>query len=155
LSEEAEEPAVEIANPAIGQKAPDFSLRALDGQRYELRDLEGQVVLLNFWATWCGPCRLEMPLFEQYSQDLVNDGLIILAINLQEAIPVVQDYVEELGLTFPVLLDSDGKVSQQYRIIGYPSSILIDRTGQIQVIHIGIITEAQLVDYLQQLGIGA
>jgi peroxiredoxin len=143
----------EASGPLIGEIAPDFTLHDIHGRTFNLNDYDGNIVLLNFWATWCGPCRLEMPLLEQYHQDLVEDDFVILAINLQESVTTVQDFVEEVGLSFPVLLDSDGHVVEQYRIIGYPSTILIDRDGRIQFIHIGIISEAQLHEYLGQVGL--
>ncbi len=138
--------------PAVGQPAPHFSLPDVEGQNHQLQDFEGKIVLLNFWATWCAPCRLEMPLLEKHSQEIAGGEFVILAINLQESIDQVQEFVDEMGLSMPVLLDLDGKVSQQYHIIGYPSSILIDRNGTIQAIHIGIISEPQLHQYLETVG---
>lgn len=141
------------AAPAIGQIAPNFKLRDPHDRIYELKDFAGNIVLLNFWATWCAPCRLEMPLLEQHSHEFADENLVILAINLQESVAEVQEFVDEMGLSFPVLLDEDGHVSEQYRIIGYPSTFIIDSTGRIRTIHIGIITEPQLREYLGQVGI--
>lgn len=139
--------------PVAGKIAPNFKLEDISGRVYELQDYAGNIVLLNFWATWCAPCRLEMPLLEETSQALANENFIVLAVNLQESVAEVEEFVNEIGLTFPVLLDSDGTVSELYRIIGYPSSIVIDSTGRIQTIHIGIISETQLQDYLLQAGL--
>jgi peroxiredoxin len=139
--------------PEVGQIAPNFELRDPQDRIFELKDFAGNIVLLNFWATWCAPCRLEMPLLEQYKHEFAEENFVILAINLQESVAEVEAYVEEIGLSFPILLDEDGQVSEQYRIIGYPSTFIIDSTGRIRTIHIGIITEPQLLDYLGQVGI--
>jgi peroxiredoxin len=139
--------------PVVGERAPDFALGDTNGQVYALEDFVGQVVLVNFWATWCAPCRLEMPLLQDHFERYMEDEFIVLAINLQESEAQVADFVEEFSLTFPVLIDSDGAVSQEYRIRGYPSTIVIDREGNISAIHIGIITEAQLVEYLTEAGL--
>ena len=144
---------VQTQAPKVGQFAPNFQLRDPHDHIYELKDFEGNIVLLNFWATWCGPCRLEMPLLEQYSQELADESFVILAVNLQESAITVQAFVDEIGLSFPVLLDEDGHVSEQYRIIGYPSTIIIDSSGRIRTIHIGIISEPQLHEYLGQVGL--
>lgn len=138
---------------SVGQTAPNFALHDTRDRTYELQGLKGKVVLLNFWATWCAPCRLEMPLLEAISQELVEEDFLVLGINLQESVAQVQEFVDEMGLTFPVLLDSDGTVSGLYRIIGYPSTIIIDKAGKIQTIHIGILLESQLREYLQEAGL--
>jgi peroxiredoxin len=153
--EEVVEISGEVQTPApdVGQFAPNFRLRDPHDRIYELKDFEGNIVLLNFWATWCGPCRLEMPLLEQHRQELADENFVILAVNLQESVTAVQAFVDEMGLSFPVLLDEDGHVSEQYRIIGYPSTIIIDSSGRIRTIHIGIISEPQLHEYLGQIGL--
>jgi thiol-disulfide isomerase/thioredoxin len=139
--------------PEIGARAPNFILQDLNGLLLELDDFGEKVVLLNFWATWCGPCRLEMPLLERYYQELADQGFVILAINLGESAEEVEAFMDELGLTFPALLDPDGNVSELYRVIGYPTSVLIDTQGSIQAIHIGILSELQLDKYLSQVGL--
>lgn len=139
--------------PVVGALAPEFQLQDIHGTTISLTDFEGRVILLNFWATWCGPCRLEMPLLEQHYQAYADDNLIILAINLGESLDEVGAFVDELGLTFPVLLDPGGHVSELYRIIGYPSTVLINTTGRVSTIHVGILSEAQLRDYLLLAGI--
>ena len=139
--------------PVVGAQAPDFILQDLNGRMFELNDLDGEVVLLNFWATWCGPCRVEMPLLETYFRDYSDQDFVILAINLGETMEEVQAFVDEIGMTFPVLLDNDGRISELYRILGYPSSVFIDSTGVIQTIHIGILSETQLQESLNQAGL--
>ncbi len=139
------------ADLSVGSQAPDFVLETLAGENLSLADVRGQVAILNFWATWCAPCRLEMPAlqsrFEKY------DGrLRVLAINFDEPRPDVQAFVDELGLTFDVLLDPGAEVQELYRIRGYPTSYFVDADGFIRAIHIGLLTEGQLDGYLADLG---
>lgn len=138
--------------PSIGLAAPNFELEMLDGQRAHLADFQGKPVLLNFWATWCGPCRVEMPFFQE-RYDLHQDDFTILAINNAEPPALVQEYVEELGLTFLILLDPEAAVQRQYLVRGYPTSVFIDADGIIRVYHVGVISESQLNKYLQELGV--
>src|SRR3989337_1712722 len=139
--------------PVIGSPAPNFELINLVGDRIRLSELRGTVVLINFWATWCGPCRLEMPAiqerFERYHPELA-----ILAVDFDEPADDVQKFVDELGLTFEVLLDPGAKVQDLYRVRGYPTTYLVDRVGIVQVHHIGLMTEEQLDRYLAQVGVG-
>ncbi len=139
--------------PEIGALAPDFELLTITGESIRLDDLRGQVVLLNFWATWCAPCRLEMPHL-QNRFELFSPDLVVLAVNFDEPAQDVGAFVLELGLTFPTLLDPGALVQDLYRVRGYPTSVFVDRDGVIQIIHIGILTEGQLDDYLAQVGIG-
>lgn len=136
----------------IDAPAPDFELISLSGEGTALEDFRGKVVLLNFWATWCGPCRLEMPAF-QARFDSLGDDLSVVAVNFDEAESDVQAFVDELGLTFDVLLDPGAEVQRLYQVRGYPTSYLIDQDGVVRIIHIGIMTEGQLDDYLIDMGI--
>lgn len=139
--------------PVKGAVAPDFELINVEGENVKLSDYRGKSVLINFWATWCGPCRLEMPAiqarYEQYSPELV-----VLAVDNDESQEIVAAFVDELGLTFPILLDFGAVIQDLYRIRGYPSSLFVDANGIIQVVHIGIMTEGQLDGYLAEIGIG-
>lgn len=142
---------VSVAKP--GAPAIDFALQDVDGGEVRLQDYRGQTVLLNFWATWCGPCRLEMPLFESRYRWLQDDGFVVLAVNAGESEAQVEQFRDELGLSFPVLLDPGGEVQRDYRVRGYPTSVFIDREGIIQAIHLGILSEGQLDGYLQEMGV--
>ena len=122
--------AVRQAPPAMDSPAPDFQLIDLQGNRQALPDYHGKVVLLNFWATWCGPCRVEMPSMEILYQDLKDEGFAILAISSDpQGSIVTRPFVASQGLTFPILHDSDYRVSGSYGVRTLPMSFLIDRNG--------------------------
>ena len=123
--------------PEIGKLAPDFELSNLDGQVVSLSDFRGKPVLLNFWATWCGPCRFEMPFIQKMYEELSGEGLVILAVNLQENPARVKKFVENLGFTFPVLLATNQEVSLAYNIRYIPTTFFVDKNGIIQDIKMG------------------
>lgn len=112
--------------------APDFVLTDLDGQSVRLSDLRGHAVLLNFWATWCSPCRAEMPDLQVIHEEYGGDGLVILAANINESRDGVQEFVTHYSLTFRVLLDSSGQVARLYQVRGIPTTFFIDRDGVIR-----------------------
>jgi cytochrome c biogenesis protein CcmG, thiol:disulfide interchange protein DsbE len=138
--------------PVAGAPAPDFSLSGIDGAQVRLSDYRGDVVLVNFWATWCGPCRAEMPLLQERFTALRESGLVVLAVNDDEPVGEVTAFVQELGLTFPILLDPGANVQQLYRVLGYPTSFLVGRDGVIQRVHVGVLTDSQLDRYLREAG---
>ncbi len=142
---------LEVA-PVLGSLAPDFELENLDGETVRLSDFRGQPVLINFWATWCGPCRVEMPDIQARHEKYAPD-LVILAVDFDEPKETVQFFVDELELTFPILLDPGGKIQQLYLVRGYPSSYFVDREGLIQVVQIGVMTGNQLDEFLAEVGL--
>jgi peroxiredoxin len=123
--------------PRPGFSAPGFTLETLDGETVTLADFRGKVVVVNFWATWCLPCRTEMPALERAWNALQDNGLVILAVNLQESPGHVSAFVKELGLTFPVLLDRNGAAFDQYQVQLYPTTFFIGRDGIIQEVVFG------------------
>ena len=136
--------------PEVGALAPDFTLQTVKGDEISLSDLRGQVVLINFWATWCAPCRLEMPAIQaRYNRG----GFAVLAVNFDEDPEKVQGFMEKLGLSFPALLDPGGEIQNLYRVRGYPTSFFIDEKGVIQIFHIGQMDEVELDEYLVQMGV--
>ncbi len=123
--------------PEIGKLAPDFTLNGLDGQEVSLRGFRGRPVLLNFWATWCGPCQMEMPLLQAVHEKWAGTGLVLLAVNLQEDPVSVREFVESAGYTFPVLLSPGNDVSLAYNIRGIPATFFVDADGVIRDMKIG------------------
>lgn len=107
----------------------DFELQNLAGEKVKLSSLKGRVVFLNFWATWCGPCRSEMPSMQRMYEKLHDEGLEILAVDLQEEKSLVERFAKELSLKFPILLDSAGAVGAQYNARAIPTTYLFDRKG--------------------------
>lgn len=126
------------------QAAPDFSLTALTGETVHLSDLKGQVVLVNLWATWCPPCKAEMPTINAFYQAHQAAGFTTLMANMQEDAETVQTFIEANGFTFPVLLDSRGEMMKLYGVRGLPTTFIIDRGGLVRHIQTGPITEAEL-----------
>jgi peroxiredoxin len=141
-----------IPVPSLNAPAPNFELINLAGDLVQLEDYRGKPIILNFWATWCAPCRLEMPIFQQTYEDH-TDYLAVVAINNAEPREDVQRFVDELDLAFEFLLDPDAKIQHLYQIHGYPTTIIIDAAGVIRIRHIGILTEEQLDGYLESIGL--
>lgn len=110
-------------------KAPGFTLRNLDGEDISLSSFAGKTVLLNFWATWCPPCRVEMPSMQRMYNELRDEGFELIAVDLQEPESTVRAFVEENDYSFPVLLDSDGKIGATYGARSIPQTYLIDSDG--------------------------
>lgn len=141
-----------IYAPEKGSFAPEFELESLSGDPVSITSFRGKAVLLNFWATWCGPCRVEMPAL-QARHEQFGDKLAVIAIDFDEPKDAVQAFADELGLTFTMLLDPGGEVQNVYRVRGYPTSVFLDENGVVQIVHIGIMSDDQLDAYLQELGV--
>jgi peroxiredoxin len=124
---------------AVGKPAPDFSLADLNDKPYRLSDFRGKVVFLNFWATWCKPCREEMPSMEILNKNFEKDGLVVLAVSIDRVTTSkdIPPFVKGLNLTFPVLIDSWGRTDKPYKRMGVPETFIIDQQGIIQEIIIG------------------
>lgn len=121
--------AFEVTRLEAVAPAPEWDLIDLDGRRVRLQDFRGRVVFLNFWATWCVPCRDEMPAMETLSRELGPHGLAVLAVNYKEPPALVSGFARELALALPLLLDPEGNVAAQYRLVGLPATYFIDRRG--------------------------
>ncbi|MFQ6066974.1 MAG: TlpA disulfide reductase family protein [bacterium] len=124
-------PSLGIQNVSPPTKAKDFILENLEGYPVSLKDFQGKVVFLNFWATWCGPCRYEMPAMEKLWQKFKEEGFVILAVDLREGKEKVSSFMKENGYTFPALLDPRGKVASTYGIRAIPTTFLLDPEGKI------------------------
>ena len=117
--------------------APDFNLAARDGGTVSLSGLKGQVVMVNFWATWCGPCRQEMPHLEALYQRYSDLGFTLLGVNVEEDSSGADDFLAETPVSFPILFDPTSKVSELYDVVAMPSTVLVDREGNMRFIHHG------------------
>ena len=140
--------------PQVGKIAPDFQLTTLDGQKITLSMLRDKTVLLNFWASWCGPCRFEMPFIQEIYEDkaLAEKRLMILAVDIGESEATVRDFVTANGLTFTVLLDSNEDTALRYNIRGIPTTFLIDSDSVIQDIKVGAFaSKADIVSRLSKI----
>jgi peroxiredoxin len=141
-------------NVEVGRTAPDFTLPDLDGNQVALSDHRGEVVLINFWATWCPPCRVEMPDMEAVYREHRDDGFEILGVDQREPKELVEEFVTERGFSWIFLLDEDFDVSQEYSATSIPRSILVDRDGTVAHVWRGTLTRSQLEQQLAHLGIG-
>lgn len=135
----------------IGKAAPDFELGVLGGDYLSLSELRGKVVLLNFWATWCEPCREEMPAMQKVYEKYQEQGFEIVGINLQETEVTVQGFVNQLGLTFPIVYDLTGEVYDTYLVRPMPTSYFVDRDGIIRFLFIGPMSEEAMEQRIQLL----
>ena len=134
-----------------GELAPDFELETLDGETVKLSDFKGQRVMLNFWATWCPPCRAEMPDMQKFQAD---KDVQVLAVNLLETESnpdVVQEFIDELKLTLTVPMDEVSAVSNEYEIMAYPTSFMIDSNGRIQFVVMGALNYDFMVQQFEMM----
>jgi thiol-disulfide isomerase/thioredoxin len=127
--------AAAAVTPSAG--APDFTLPSLDGPNLRLQEQRGRVVMINFWASWCGPCRVEMPHLARLYEKYRGSGFTVLAVNIDESPQKAASLATQLGMRFPVLLDTDKKVSRLYDLSTMPSTVLVDRDGRVRYLHRG------------------
>src|SRR5262249_39398124 len=138
------------AVPAANAVAPDFTLRGADGRNVRLDELRGQVVLVNFWATWCGPCREEMPRLETLYEKYRKSGSVLPGVNADDDPTAALATAAKLNVRFPVLLDTDKRVSKLYDLNTMPSTVVIDRDGKMRFLHRGYRAGTE-ADYEQQI----
>ena len=120
-----------------GQVAPDFALKSSSGENLRLSEYRGNVVMVNFWATWCGPCRQEMPLLDELYARYQRVGFSLLGVNIDDNASKAMNMVSELGVSFPVLFDSRKEVSKLYQVEAMPVTVIIDREGTVRFVHHG------------------
>ena len=125
------------ASGLTGQPAPDFALKSSDGSNLRLSEYRGDVVLINFWATWCGPCRQEMPLLDELYSRYNRVGFTLLGVNIDDDSSKAMNMVAELRVSFPVLFDSRKEVSRLYEVDAMPVTVLVDREGRVRHVHQG------------------
>ncbi len=136
--------------PAIGYVAPDFALTTLEGEEFSLREMRGTPVVLNFWATWCGPCRRELPAL-QAAAERYDGEVLIAGVDQGEAAATVQSFVDELGLTFPIPMDADMDVAQEYNVKGMPTTYFVDADGVIRHIWTGEMNSVTLAEGIAKI----
>ncbi len=145
------------ANEGLGKgdQAPNFTLTTLTGEEVTLSEYQGKNVILNFWATWCPPCKAEMPHMQNYYEDIASDSNVeILAVNLTSddvGLDKVEAFVNDYALSFPIPLDEDGEVGTLYQAITIPTSYIIDTNGTIQNKIVGPMDEQMMIDYINNL----
>lgn len=138
------------AGPAVGRMAPDFTLPLLDGGTFQLSALRGKPVVLNFWATWCGPCQNELPALQKAAEHL-GDSVVFVGVDQSESADVVQIYVDKFGLTYPIPMDAGGKVGYDYNVKGLPTTYFIDRDGVIQSLWMGEMNRISLAENIAKI----
>jgi peroxiredoxin len=138
---------------AVSDVAPDFVLKSIDGTNTRLKEYRGQVVLINFWASWCGPCRQEMPLLERIDGRYKDAGFTVLGVNVEGKVEPARDVATKAGVTFPILVDEGQKVSELYDLESMPSSVVVDRDGVVAYVHRGYKPgdEAKYLEVVKQL----
>ena len=132
----------------IDHPAPDFALSGIDGKIHHLKDYSGKRIVLNFWATWCVPCRQEMPLLQKTYAQLQSNGLVVIGVDQQEDAGTVSAFLKEVNVTYPILLDNDLSAFHAYGVMGIPITFFIDTNGIVRAKSIGALTDNLLQQYL-------
>lgn len=133
-----------------GAPAPDFTLKSRSGENIKLSELRGDVVMVNFWASWCAPCRQEMPLLEDLYEHYADLGFTLLGVNVEEDSQPALALLKEIPVTFPVLLDTRNQVSKLYDVVAMPSTVILDRDGHVRYVHKGYLPGYEN-DYREQI----
>jgi peroxiredoxin len=138
--------------PTVGMQAEDFSLIDMEGKSQSLSHYRGKIVLVNFWATWCKSCTTEMPAMQASFDKLRDKGFVVLAINELEDDAKVREHIKQYGYTYPVLMDRDNKVANQFGVFGLPVSVFIDQEGRVQeYLKGGLLTEQKIDDTIARI----
>ncbi len=135
----------------VNFSSPELNLKDLSGKPVSLNDYRGSVVLVNLWATWCPPCREEMPTLQAFYEKYKDDGFVLIAIDQEETLEVVQPFVDEFGLTFPVWLDEEYEAERLFKTMNLPSSYVIDRDGTVRLTWIGGISKRNLEKFVPDI----
>ena len=129
---------ISLASAAtISGPAPDFTLKSLNGKNLKLSEMRGNVVLINFWASWCGPCRLEMPILNDLHNKYAPLGFTVIGVNVEENTDNARGFIKNYPVDFPILLDSQNKVSILYKVVAMPTTVVVDRDGNMRFLHQG------------------
>jgi peroxiredoxin len=142
--------ATELKEP---EDAPDFTLKSLKGSNLKLSEFRGDVVMINFWATWCGPCRQEMPILNDLYLKYRDMGFTLLGVNVEKNTTKAANMIRDLKVVFPVLFDTENSVSKLYKVEAMPSTVLVDRDGKLRYVHRGYVpgTEDEYVRQVREL----
>ncbi|MFD2371818.1 thiol-disulfide oxidoreductase ResA [Brevibacillus sp. GCM10020057] len=135
----------------VGKAAPNFSLQQLNGPALTLGDLKGKGVVLNFWGTWCEPCKKEMPALQQKYNEFKDKGLVVVGVNIGETPVAVEPFVKQFGVTFPILMDSESQITKLYRIGPIPSTFFISPDGKVEEIFLGQMNEAMITEKVRKI----
>lgn len=135
----------------IGRKAPNFSLEQLNGSPIALADLKGKGVVLNFWGSWCDPCKAEMPELQKQHEAYKDKGLVIIGVNIGESPITVQPFVKQYGINFPIMLDRASEITKLYRIGPIPTTFFIDKDGEVKEIFIGQMNEQIMTEKVAKI----
>ncbi|MFQ6059045.1 MAG: TlpA family protein disulfide reductase [Anaerolineae bacterium] len=139
------------SGPVQRGEAPPFTLSLFDGGQLSLQELRGQVVVINFWASWCGPCEDEAPLLERVWRDYKDRGVVFVGIDYVDTEPAARAYLKRFNITYPNGPDLGSKISHAYRIRGVPETFFVDKEGQLADFHIGPISEERLIGVIERL----
>ncbi len=134
----------------MGRVAPDFTLQALDGSTFRLSEQRGKPVVLNFWATWCGPCQNELPAIQKAAEHF-GDDVVFAGVDQGEKAEVVQSFADKLGLTFTIPMDADGAIGYNYGVQGLPTTFFIDRNGVVQSLWMGEMNSVTLAENIARI----
>ena len=137
----------------VEQTAPDFTLKSLEGTNLRLDEYRGQVVLLNFWASWCGPCRQELPLLDRINARYQDAGFAVIGVNVEGQMGPASEMAKKAGISFPTLVDENQRVSEMYELEAMPTSVVLDRDGVVKYVHRGYKPgdEAKYVEVVKKL----
>ncbi|MCS7206344.1 MAG: TlpA family protein disulfide reductase [Dehalococcoidia bacterium] len=150
------QPPTVTSSPRLGEQkvrepAPDFTLSLFDGGQFRLGNYHGQVVVINFWGSWCPPCRAEMPALQKVWETYQSQGLVLVGVNVQDTEAAARAFLREAGVTFPTGPDSDGTITTAYRVVGFPTTVFINRQGQVVRRWTGAITQERLTMLVEDL----
>jgi len=142
--------ATSVSAETVQSAAPDFTLKSASGENLKLSEYRGDVVLINFWASWCGPCRQEMPVLSALHDKYKPLGFTVLGVNVEEDSSKARRLLQDIPVSFPVLFDNESVVSKQYDVVAMPSTVLVDRDGNMRYLHKGYKPGLENV-YMQQI----
>lgn len=134
----------------VGHPAPDFTLTDLEGNTVTLSDFRGKVVFINFWASWCPPCRAEMPEIEAVYQEYKDKGVVFISVNIQEDESIVREFVQKGGYSWTFVIDTTGEVTKNYRVVTIPANFFLDKEGIIRAVKIGAVTKREIESRLAE-----